>query len=169
MPAKASKSLKTALQLIATERGKRERSPPLPRSPHKRGAITRWKNRLEGRGKIGKKSKEFISRYYQKLGMETEEGGLRPYLFADGQNYSMARGLGFSVNDLLFNFMAKLDENRNGGKNIPNASPSIFDGIGEKKYNKMVLDVSDIAEKETSLARINQRLRKWNMRVKYIW
>ena len=161
--ARASNSLNKALQITAFRMGKRERPPPLPRSSHKRGAITRWVNKLEGGKYIGKQSKKRIEQYYQKIGLE---GQLRPYLFADGQSYSMARGLGFTVNDLLYNFLAKLDKTKNGGNN---GSPSIFDKYNTVRINRLKMDIKKIAGKFRDLPTINKKLKKYNMSIKYIY
>lgn len=115
-------AFKKAVEIIAFEKGIRDKKPNIPSSKAMRGAIATWKNKLENkyRPRLDESKKAF-----QKAMIKEEIGIDRPFLRVEGQYHS--KRIGNDIRDVIYGF---------GGEDMKTGSPKLLE-ISDDEIDEM--------------------------------
>ena len=115
-------AFKKAVELIAFEKGVRDKPPNMPSSKAMRGAIATWKNKLDNkyRPRLDESKKVF-----QKTMIKEKIGIDRPFLRVEGQYHS--KRIGNDIRDVIYGF---------GGEDMKTGSPKLLE-ISDDEIDEM--------------------------------
>lgn len=115
-------AFKKAVELIAFEKGVRDKSPNMPSSKALRGAIATWKNKLENKYRPRLDESKIV---FQKTIQKENIGDDRPFLRVEGQYHS--KRIGNDIRDVIYGF---------GGEDMKTGSPKLLE-ISDDEIDEM--------------------------------